>query len=307
MGNNAVDVNPPSLNGVFADIHITNRGSDWLWTVFSIFSLSAFVFLGLGFRKPATDRVFHYITTAIVIVAAIAYFTMASDLGFVPVAVEYHRGGKVAGNLRQVFYVRYIDWAITTPLLLLDLLLTAGLPWQHILFTILMDLAMVICGLIAALVTSIYKWAYFAFGCIAFLYVVYVLLFPARRHASVLGADVSRAYNISGVWLLGLWFVYPVAFGVCEGGNVIAPDSEAVFYGVLDVLAKTGFGILLLWGHRHIDPARLGLRMRGPEDVPGAAAVSSEKNGYHNGTHATNATNHGHIGGSTAAPSDTTV
>lgn len=27
-----------------------------------------------------------------------------------------------------------------------------------------------------------------------------------------------------------------------SGGNIIAPDSEAAFYAVLDVLAKVGFG-----------------------------------------------------------------
>ena len=29
--------------------------------------------------------------------------------------------------MRSIYYVRYIDWFITTPLLLLDLLLTAGM------------------------------------------------------------------------------------------------------------------------------------------------------------------------------------
>jgi bacteriorhodopsin len=204
---------------------------------------------------------------------------MASDLGFVPIAVEFQRSEHtVSGTLRQIFYVRYIDWFLTTPLLLLDLLLTAGLPWPHILFTIFMDMGMVICGLIGALVSSRYKWAYFVFGCGFFLYVVYTLLIPARRHASALGGDVSRAYNICGIWLLGLWLLYPIAWGVCEGGNVIAPDSEAVFYGVLDILSKTGFGIILLWSHRNIDPAILGLRMRGYEEGP--AGVRTEKNGH---------------------------
>jgi bacteriorhodopsin len=282
MGNQAVDVNPPILNGVLADIHITNRGSDWLWTVFSIFGLSTLVFLFLGFRRPATDRIFHYITTAIVAVAAIAYFTLASDLGFVPIQVEFQRGGKVSGNFRQVFYVRYIDWAITTPLLLLDLLLTAALPWSHILFVIFMDLVMIICGLVGALVASTYKWGYFTLGCAAFLYVAYTLVGPARAHAAYLGSDVSRAYNTAGVWLVFLWFLYPIAWGCAEGGNVITPDSEAVFYGILDLLAKVGFGAILLWGHRGIDPARLGLRLRAhDEQIPGAArGPVVEKNGH---------------------------
>lgn len=73
-----------------------------------------------------------------------------------------------------------------------------------------------------------------------------------------LGPDISRTYLICGVWTIFLWFLYPIAWGLSEGGNVIAPDSEAVFYGILDICAKPVFGALLLWGHRNIDPARLG-------------------------------------------------
>lgn len=39
----------------------------------------------------------------------------------------------------------------------MDLLLTAGLPWPTILYTVLIDEVMIITGLIGALVTSSYK------------------------------------------------------------------------------------------------------------------------------------------------------
>ena len=39
----------------------------------------------------------------------------------------------------------------------MDLLLTAGLPWPTIIYTILIDEIMIITGLIGALVTSNYK------------------------------------------------------------------------------------------------------------------------------------------------------
>ena len=46
---------------------------------------------------------------------------------------------------------------VTTPLLLLDLLLTSGLPWPTILITILMDEFMIVTGLVGALTRSSYK------------------------------------------------------------------------------------------------------------------------------------------------------
>lgn len=222
--------------------------------VTAIMTVATIAFLAMSFMQPRTRRVFHYITASITLVAAIAYFTMASNLGWTPIDVEFQRGNpRVAGINRSIFYVRYIDWFITTPLLLLDLLLTAGLPWPTILFTLLMDEIMIVTGLIGALVHSSYKWGYYVFGCLAFLAVVWTVGWTARKHAFALGADVHRTFIQCGVLTLFLWFLYPIAWGLCEGGNVISPDSEAVFYGILDVLAKPVFGILLLLGHRNID------------------------------------------------------
>ena len=74
-------------------------------------TVSTFAFIGLSFTKPRSHRVFHYITASITMVAAIAYFTMGSNLGFTPIAVEFPRSNpRVSGTYREIFYVRYIDW-----------------------------------------------------------------------------------------------------------------------------------------------------------------------------------------------------
>lgn len=84
-------------------------------------------------------------------VAAIAYFSMGANLGWTAIQVEFERSNpKVSGNMRQIFYVRYIDWFVTTPLLLLDLLLTCGLPTPTIVYTILINEIMIVTGLIGA-------------------------------------------------------------------------------------------------------------------------------------------------------------
>ena len=88
------------------------------------------------------------------------------------------------------------------------------------------------------------------------------MAWDARKHSKLLGKDVGRTFLTCGALTTFLWFLYPIAWGLCEGGNVISPDSEAVFYGILDVLAKPVFGALLIWGHRNIDPARLGLAIK---------------------------------------------
>ncbi|KAH7079289.1 putative opsin-like protein [Paraphoma chrysanthemicola] len=273
--NNVLNVNTNTVNGATADISITDHGSDFYFAICAAMTVAGFAFIGLAFRKQRRDRLFHYLTASVVFVAAIAYFTMGSNLGFTPIRVEYQRSNpKVSGVYRSIFYVRYIDWFITTPLLLLDLLLTAGLPWPTIFFIIMVDEIMIVTGLVGALVTSVYKWGYFAFGCFALGYIVYHLVWESRLHAKRLGRDIERAFVMCGSLTAVLWILYPIAWGLSEGGNVIAPDSEAVFYGILDFLAKPVFGALLIWGHRDIDLARLGLNIR---DYDGDAVVNTRE------------------------------
>ncbi|KAF2757286.1 family A G protein-coupled receptor-like protein [Pseudovirgaria hyperparasitica] len=292
--NGALRANPSTVNGATADITITVRGSDWYWAVCAVMTVSTFAFLGLAMTKPRNQRIFHYITGGITMVAAIAYFSMASNLGFTPIAVEFARSdSRVAGMNRSIFYVRYIDWFVTTPLLLMDLLLTAGMPWPSILWVILVDWVMIVTGLVGALVTSSYKWGYFAFGCAAMMYIFYQLAWEARIHANHLGNDIGRVFLMCGTLTLVVWLCYPIAWGVAEGGNIIAPDSEAVFYGILDLLAKPVFGAMLIFGHRNIEPARLGLHIRDyDEPIAGAAASHAEKKAAHH-----NGTSNGHTNG----------
>lgn len=94
------------------------------------------------------------------------------------------------------------------------------------------------------------------------LWIMYIIGIEGRRTAKRLGADVHRVYLICGVWTLFIWLLYPICWALSEGGNVIHPDSEAVFYGLLDFCAKPVFSVMLLIGHWNIDPGRLGLRIR---------------------------------------------
>ena len=84
----------------------------------------------------------------ILFTASVAYFSLASDLGATAVYVEFvrYRGDLFTNRAinpytRSIWYVRYIDWCVTTPLLLLELLLTTGLPLGDIIITIFFDVS----------------------------------------------------------------------------------------------------------------------------------------------------------------------
>lgn len=256
------------FNGHDADIGITDRGSKWLWAVCAIMGVASLAFMGMSFMRPRPRRIWNYLTATICFISAISYFSMASHLGWTPIDVQFNRADRlVAGRNREIYYVRYIDWFVTTPLILLTICLTAALPWHTIMVTLLLGVVMVVTGLAGALTRTSYKWGFFTFACIAMIAVFYKLLAVGTKHAAPLGADVKKAYTALAAFTVLIWSMYPIAWGLSEGGNVIAPDSEMIFYGILDLLSKVVFGLLVNMFHTKIEPARLGLHLRNYDDV----------------------------------------
>lgn len=152
-----------------------------------------------------------------------------------------------------------VDWVITTPALLLELVLASGLPLSDIITLCFFDLVMIITGLIGALVVSSYKWAYFTFGDVALVYIWFVLFGPARSSAGAISAAHQKSFTSSAALLSFLWLLYPIAWGLADGGNVISPDSEMVFYGILDFIAKPVFCFFHLWQLSKLDLTMLQL------------------------------------------------
>ena len=77
--------------------------------------------------------------------AALSYFTMASGGGwsYYLECVQYHHK-EVTLIFRQIYWARYIDWSITTPLILIELTVLAGLPGAEILLVVFADIAMIL-------------------------------------------------------------------------------------------------------------------------------------------------------------------
>ena len=67
--------------------------------------------------------------------------------------------------------MRYIQWFINFPILLVLLLFTSGLSLSDILTTCFVSWVVVVCGLCGALVPTTYKWGFFVLGVFALFYV----------------------------------------------------------------------------------------------------------------------------------------
>ncbi|KIW72494.1 hypothetical protein, variant [Phialophora macrospora] len=233
-----------------------DAGNRTLWVVVVIMAISSLAFYGMAFRVPVQKRLFHIITAFITTFAFLSYFAMATGDGtsFASYTKTEHHKKVPSMDVevkREIYWARYVDWSITTPLLLLDLALLAGLSGANILVAIVADVIMVLTGLFAAFGQgkASQKWGWYAWGCIAYLVVVYQLAIGGRETVARKDSKTKAFYASIAGYTLILWTMYPIIWGLSEGGHVINVDSEIIAYAVLDVLAKPVFGFWLLFTH----------------------------------------------------------
>jgi len=187
------------------------------------------------------ERVIHVLVP---ILAAVSYLAMA-----------FGQGGVRLGE-RTFWYARYVDWSVTTPLLLLALTMTAlhGAHRRPALVAALLgaDVLMIVTGLFSGLSTdSTHRWTWFLVSCGAFA-MVYVTLFgPLRAEARARDTERRTAYARNSVVLAVLWLIYPILFGLGPDGlGAWSPVTTTAGITILDLAAKIGYGFLASSGSK---------------------------------------------------------
>ncbi|PSK34265.1 Opsin-1-like protein [Elsinoe australis] len=233
-----------------------DAGNRTLWVVFVIMLVSMVIFSVVSFTVPIGKRLYHVVTTLIVTFAAISYFAMAVGDGITLHKTVLHTKSEVGPDVpeviyREVYWARYVDWSVTTPLLLLDLALLAGLSGGNIFIAIVADIIMVLTGLFAAFGNeeSAAKWGWYAIACIAYLVVVWQLAINGRATAFGKGGKVGNFFAAIAGFTFVIWTVYPIVWGIADGARIANVDQEIIAYAILDVLAKPIFGAWLLYTH----------------------------------------------------------
>lgn len=84
------------------------------------------------------------------------------------------------------------------------------------------------------------------------------------------GPGVRTGYLRGAGFLVVITLLYPIAWGVSEGGNVISPNKEMVFYGILDLVLGPIFLYYLLFSLRSVDYQSFGIHSGKYSDGPGA-------------------------------------
>jgi len=237
--NDALKTNPPT-GDTFA---LTVGSSDWLWAVTAFYCFSFLIVVGLTYFARNGERIFHYLFTISLFVGAISYFAMASDLGSTPIVTSTNESGT-----REIFYVRYINWFVGWTPLITALGLISGVSWATIIYNIALSWVWVVSYLSAALVATHYKWGFFAFGTVSYFLLSVSLLHTGITSSKRLPAPISTHYLLITGWLVFIWMIYPIAFGVDDGGNKIGVAEGFIFVGILDCLTVPVLCVAVLVG-----------------------------------------------------------
>jgi bacteriorhodopsin len=193
----------------------------------------------MAYFARAGERIFHYLFTIAIFSGSIAYFAMASDLGSVAIPVADNADNNAV--LRQIFYAKYINWFVGWTPLVIAVSLLSGVSWATVTYHVALVWVWVVSWLAGALTFTNYKWGFFAFGTVAYLVLASSLLHVGRLAAVRVG--ISRHYVPLTGWLVFLWLLYSIAYGLSDGGNKIGVTSSFIFFGILDLLTVP----LLAW------------------------------------------------------------
>jgi bacteriorhodopsin len=217
---------------------VTNLTQIFLWIGFIGMTIGSIIF---GLKAAATRRKegmeFPLVSLFITLWAAALYLTMIL-------------GETILTNFngqQTVFVGRYIDWVVTTPLLLLDLGVIAGARPKLIAGVMGADIFMILTGLIATLENAPQNYLWYIISSGAFLAILAALLTEFSDSARRRNGRVNRLFTKLRNVLIVLWIAYPIVWILGpEGVRVLSIGVEAACYTILDLCAKVGFGFMLI-------------------------------------------------------------
>jgi bacteriorhodopsin len=212
--------------------------------------LAAFVFFILGQSRLAPKYRISLIVSALVVgIAAYHYFRIAESWGH-----AYTLTGGVYKPTGIPFNdaYRYVDWLLTVPLLLVELILVLNLKREESssLLTKLTIAAFLMIatgypGEISSDGTTRAVWGFIS--TLPFAYIVYILWVELGK---VMGNQPERVrvlFRNMRLLILATWGFYPIVYMAPFIGlsGASADVSIQVGYTIADVLAKAGYGVLI--------------------------------------------------------------
>jgi bacteriorhodopsin len=243
----------------------------WLWIGFISMVVGA-TFFGIGASRASSERgrillTLNFFITAI---ASVLYLSMVMGQG----------KGVFHGN--ETFWVRYITWFLSTPLLLLVLSHLGRNQISTVGSLIGANALMIATGLVATISPQPINYVWYVVSCGFYIGVLFLLLGRYRTEAeqnnpSKTGKTVfTRLLAVH----VGLWSVYPIVWILADTGlGILNKGLEGMCYTLLDITSKVGFGLLSLDSFKKLEKisAQSAQGMNYPERSAGHTGIPANR------------------------------
>ena len=229
---------------------------DTFLVIENAFSLVFATFFGaaLYFFLSRNDLLRAYrgaVTTSGVVLAIAAYHYFRIFESF---KAAYVVSGDIAEPSGVIFNeaYRYMDWIITVPLLVVELVLVMGLATERrgdlLRKLVPASFAMIALGYPGELTTSTgQQWLWWVLAMVPFVYILKVLFSEVSDVISEQPQEVRGLFRLVRSTLVVTWLFYPIAylFPIVLGTTGAALALENVGYAVADITAKAGYGLVI--------------------------------------------------------------
>ncbi|MFB6196572.1 MAG: bacteriorhodopsin [Haloplanus sp.] len=190
-----------------------------------------------GLRTDPDRRNHYLVLMGVTSIAAVAYALMALDVGTVSVA------GRV------VAVPRYVDWLLTTPLLLLFLAMLGNVGRGSLARLVVADVVLLVLGGVAVAIPGPIRWLAFLGGLAAFGVLVYDLYGRIPRLATFSSERARILFITLRNLTIALWTLYPIVWILAPTGiGLLTRDMAMLVIAYLDLISKAAFVALAVDG-----------------------------------------------------------
>jgi len=222
------------------------------------FAIASMIFSGVFFvlardRVAPKYRISLVVSTLVVGIAAYHYLRI---FGSWEAAYVLEGGNYVASGKPFNDAYRYVDWLLTVPLLVVELLLVMGLTGAKkegmLTNMVIAAFLMIALGYPGELITDETSvmgmrglWGFLS--TLPFVYIVYTLWNELGAAAAEKEGKTAVLYRNIRLLMLATWGFYPIVYMAPFFGWEGASTQVAiqVGYSVADVLAKAGYGVMI--------------------------------------------------------------
>ncbi|KAJ5580298.1 Opsin [Penicillium hispanicum] len=204
---------------------------------------------------PQAKRVFHTLSALITTISFITYLALATGQG---IAWKYahipephkHVPDTAADVFRHVLWLRYVNWALSTPLILINLSLISGLPGANLVAAIAANWVMLASGILGSFAGHMpQRWAWLVLSCIAYLVTLHHGAFHAQRAAQNKDAPTRRFFGAFSGSAFAVLALYPITFAAGTLALRISVDVETILFAIQDIFTQGLLGYWLLLAH----------------------------------------------------------